>query len=116
MMPCRDTKATTNRRPVRAAIALFLICCCTLLCVPRARADESPSFPYERAKKALLTYLKNTGEKDVFLIGYRRVNSTEAELYYLIRDTYVGPMKVLLLATDSGPRWYVMSNPPLPVE
>ncbi|HEY6872821.1 MAG TPA: hypothetical protein VI298_08865 [Geobacteraceae bacterium] len=101
----------------RVTIAAVLICC-TSICAPLAIADEStaPKFPYEKAKKVLFDYLRKTDEKNVFIFGYRMVSSSEAEMHYLIRNIYVGPMKALLLNTDSGRRWYIMANPPLPLE
>ncbi len=105
-------------RLARTGIVAMALCCCTSLRAPLAAAAEqaAPEFSFEKAKKVLLKYLRKTDGKDVFIIGYRPVSGSEVDIYYLVGDIYVGPMKVLLLTTDSGQRWYLMANPPLPVK
>ena len=107
-----------NRRLARTSIFAVALFSCTAFWAPLVNADEeaTPAFSFERAKKVLLKYLRKTDGKDVFIIGYRPVSSSEVEIHYLVSEIYVGPMKVLLINTDSGQRWYLMSNPPLPVK
>ncbi len=106
-----------NLRLARTGIVAVALCCSLFLRPPLADADDAavPGFSFERAKKVLLAYLRKSDGKDVFIIGYRPVSNTEVEIHYLVSDIYVGPIKVLLLHTDSGQRWYLMTNPPLPV-
>lgn len=72
------------------------------------------NFPYEKAKKAITAYLtRNNGMKPSF-VGYRMINDTEAEVYFLLLDTY-SSVKLLLLTTDSGRRWFLMVDTPKPL-
>ena len=114
-------------RLIGSGIAAIAFVCCTCLCSPPACAAagvsastparaQAEAFSYEKAKKAITDYLTSKNNKIPKFTGYRMLSDTRVEVYYTIRGYDSGPMTILLLNTDSGRQWFLMTSIHIPLK